>query len=62
MHILHKLSVSLKTMIHQSNVLLGLYALNESLYPKRWYMLLHTSYGELYIVEKFSLINNFAHN
>jgi hypothetical protein len=26
------------------------------------YMLLHTSYGELYIVEEFSLINDFAHN
>ncbi len=62
MYILYKLNASLKIMIHQSNMLSNLYALNESLYPKRWYVSLHTSYGELYVVEEFSLINDFAHN
>jgi hypothetical protein len=32
-------------------MLSDLYALNESVYPKRWYVFLHTSYGELYVVE-----------
>ncbi len=37
-------------------MLLDLYVLNESMYPKRWYVLLHISYGELYVVEEFSFI------
>jgi hypothetical protein len=39
MHIFHNLNVSLKIMIRQSNILSSLYALNEYLYPKRWYFI-----------------------